>query len=168
MDGTFEISVSPVMADPLRVLGILIHEVVHATVGLAAGHRSAFSQCAAKVGLTSPWTGTGETDDLKIEMASWLKYLGPYPHAALSTSGVIIRDEEGKPKLDKFGNPLLPICTNPPQSTRMRLLHCTECDCKVRTTRKWIMKYGESWDCPCGGQLMSQDVIAQNQKMGRA
>ena len=37
-DQTFEISISPVIDSPERVLGILIHEVVHATVGLNAGH----------------------------------------------------------------------------------------------------------------------------------
>ena len=159
MDGTFEISVSPVMADPLRVLGILVHEIVHATVGLEAGHRSAFSQAAAKVGLTSPWTSTGETDDLKVEMASWLKDLGSYPHAAL------LAMVKGEPvRLDIHGIPLLPRSSNPPQSTRMLLLHCTDCGCKVRTTSKWIKEYGERWDCPCGGHLDSPGVIEQNHK----
>ena len=159
MDGTFEISVSPVMADPLKVLGILIHEVVHATVGLAAGHRSAFSQCASKVGLTSPWTATGETEDLKVEMASWLKSLGTYHHAVLGLSAVTTI-------FDDDGNPLVPINTNPPQSTRMLLLQC-HCGCKIRTTKKWIKLYGERWDCPCGGHLDSPGVIEQEAKRHR-
>ena len=36
-DKSFEIMVSPTEADPVRVLGILVHELAHAAAGLAAG-----------------------------------------------------------------------------------------------------------------------------------
>ena len=51
-DSTFEIFIHPAIADSSRVADILIHELVHATVGLQAGHGKAFKQCAQSVGLT--------------------------------------------------------------------------------------------------------------------
>lgn len=137
-DEHFEIMISPFLDDGSRVLDILIHEVVHATVGSKVGHRKPFSQCAKKVGLVKPWTATHATDDLKVELAGWLKELGPYPHARLSFSP---KDKEQK------------------QSTRMLLMECSACGCKVRTTRKWIDEYGPVWLCPCGkGQLATEEL----------
>src|ERR1700731_4417330 len=38
-DGTCEILISPTLAQPMRVLGVTGHELIHATVGLDYGHR---------------------------------------------------------------------------------------------------------------------------------
>lgn len=146
-DETFEISVSPAIDDPSRVLDLLIHEVVHATVGLKAGHRAPFSQCAKQVGLLKPWTTTTASDDLKIDMAPWLKTLGSYPHAALGVKYGVTPDG----KVDK-SIILVPETSNPSQKTRMLKLECEGCGCIVRTTRKWLTKYPnfDMWLCPCG------------------
>src|SRR5258708_1328663 len=42
-DGHFEIMISPVLDDPMRVAGVLAHELVHATVGTRFGHRGPFA-----------------------------------------------------------------------------------------------------------------------------
>lgn len=148
-DKTFEISVSPALDDPSRVLAILIHEVVHATVGLDAGHRAPFSQCAKAVGLLKPWTKTKASDGLKMDIAVWLKTLGVYPHAALGVKYGVTPDG----KVDK--TILVPPRTsNPSQKTRMLKLCCDDCGCIARTTKKWIEKYGETWTCPCGESMV--------------
>ncbi|KKL44815.1 hypothetical protein LCGC14_2361940, partial [marine sediment metagenome] len=115
--------------DPIRVVGVIVHEVVHAVVGLKCGHKGAFGKCAAAVGLTKPWTATGETDELKTSIRDWIDPLGPYPHGALS------------------------LITTPKEVGRMLLLQC-ECGLKIRTTQKWIDAYGSEWPCPCGSKLI--------------
>lgn len=126
-DKTFEIFISPYLAEPTRVLGVLIHEVVHATVGLDKGHKEAFGLCAGAVGLTKPWTATGEGPELVEELKLWLLQLGPYPHSALDAH-MIDKAKDG---------------------TRMLLLECEACGCKIRTTQKWLDDYGFEWPCPC-------------------
>ncbi len=149
-DQTSEISVSPFIDEPLRVLGILVHEVVHTVVGLKAGHLAPFSQCAKAVGLEGPWSGTTESPTLVIEMARWVRALGEYPHAALSQDA-----------LDPVtGDPILVPSSSRKQTTRMILLTCS-CGCKIRTTRLWIAKYGGSWACPCGSHLMTDADIGE-------
>jgi len=37
-DGVCQIYISPVLVDPVKVLGVLVHELVHAAVGCKCGH----------------------------------------------------------------------------------------------------------------------------------
>ena len=128
-DGHFQISVSPVLSDTVQVVGVLIHEVVHATVRLKCGHKGPFTKCSTAVGLVKPWTATGETEELKASIREWVDVLGPYPHGALTP----------KKKTREVG--------------RMLLLQCG-CGLKIRTTQKWIDEYGPAWPCPCGSKLI--------------
>lgn len=149
-DQTFEMSITPALDDASRVLDVLIHEVIHATVGLDKGHRKDFSQCAKKVGLLKPWTQTTASDDLKMTLATWLKTLGSYPHAALGVKYGVTPDG----KVDKTVL-LVPKTSNPSQKTRMLKLQCGLCGCVVRTTRKWLDLYENvNWQCPCEGGVL--------------
>jgi len=85
-DNTFEISVSPVIADGLRAADVLVHEMVHATVGLKAGHKGPFRKCAEAVGLKGKMTATVASDELKVKLAKIIEEIGPYPHAGLRAS----------------------------------------------------------------------------------
>ena len=49
-DGTPQIFISPRLADSIDVLGTLLHELLHASVGCQHGHKKPFSQAARKVG----------------------------------------------------------------------------------------------------------------------
>lgn len=82
-DGSFEISVSPVIAEGLRAADILVHEMVHATVGLACGHRGAFAKCAKTIGLEGKMTATVAGEQLKAKLSGIIEKIGQYPHAAL-------------------------------------------------------------------------------------
>lgn len=82
-DNTFEISVSPVIADGPRAADVLVHEMVHATVGLAAGHKGPFRKCAQAVGLTGKMTATVASEELKTKLSKIIEKIGPYPHAGL-------------------------------------------------------------------------------------
>ena len=136
-DGKFQISVSPTLSDPIKVGGVIVHEVVHAVVGLKCGHKGPFSKCATAVGLTKPWTATGETDELKASIRDWTAPIGGYPHGALS------------------------VVSQSKEVGRMLLLQCG-CGLKIRTTQKWIDEYGPEWPCPCGLKL----VVPENKGEG--
>src|SRR6516162_4243776 len=53
-----ELFVSPELTEGARILDVLAHELVHATIGTAAGHRKPFKQCALKIGLVGPMRST--------------------------------------------------------------------------------------------------------------
>jgi hypothetical protein len=125
-DKSFEIMVSPTEADPVRVLGILVHELAHAAAGLAAGHSGDFETLARGLHLEGPLPATTVGDAFKTQMAAPLERLGEYPHAELNTA-----------KKDT-------------QSTRMLLCRCkavmpdgNECGYAVRLTAKWLKGGGK-------------------------
>jgi hypothetical protein len=86
-DGTFEIFISPRLDEERQVFATLVHEMVHATVGLAAGHKKPFKDCAVAVGLGGKMTATHMVDETWERMAPMLlAELGPFPHAAMNLS----------------------------------------------------------------------------------
>jgi hypothetical protein len=85
-DGHFEIMVSPVLADPMRVAGVLAHELVHATVGTECGHKSPFAKLARAIRTKGKMTAATEGDAFEQAVAPILDTVGPYPHAELSKS----------------------------------------------------------------------------------
>jgi hypothetical protein len=64
-DDHFEILVSPVIADSMRVAGILAHELIHASVGVEHGHKGPFRQMAKALGLEGKMTATTEGEAFK-------------------------------------------------------------------------------------------------------
>ena len=113
-DKSFEIMVSPTEADPVRVLGILVHELAHAAAGLAAGHSGDFETLARGLHLEGPLPATTVGDAFRTQTAPALERLGEYPHAELNTA------------------------KKPVQSTRMLLCRCKACGYTVRLTAKWL------------------------------
>lgn len=134
-DGSTEIFISPVLADvtgPSGVLATLVHEAIHAAVGVEHGHKKAFSTPAKAAGLEGKMTATFAGTALLERIASWSEILGAYPHAAMSASG------------------------RKKQSTRLVKCECKKCGYIVRTTAKWIESSG-SVICPCNDEPMSVD-----------
>ena len=85
-DKNYHIFVSPLLSDAVQVLGTLVHELVHAAVGCDCGHKGAFVRGAKAVGLTGPWTATGETEELTAKLNDIINVIGPYPHGALTAA----------------------------------------------------------------------------------
>lgn len=113
--GTTEIFVSPTIDAADKVIGVLVHELVHAAVGNEAGHGPAFKRAAETIGLTGKATECLPGG----EFAEWLRetvlpMLGDYPHASV--------DFNQRKK----------------QITRMIKLVCPQSGYTVRTTAKWI------------------------------
>lgn len=63
---------------PTQIAAILAHELVHAAVGIAAGHGKAFKRVAAGLGLVGPMRATTPGD-------AFLAAAGSLPHARLNT-----------------------------------------------------------------------------------
>ena len=83
-DGKPHILVHPYLDDPVKVLDVVLHELVHATLGGEAGHGAAFKQLATELGLTGKMTATEATDELREVLEDMVRRgLGPYPHSAL-------------------------------------------------------------------------------------
>lgn len=82
-DGIPQIFVSPRIGESVEVLGILLHELVHASVGTQYGHRKEFSQAARTVGLDGPPTATVVGNKLRPFLAEYVSRVGAYPHAPI-------------------------------------------------------------------------------------
>lgn len=112
----FEIFLSPFLAEPATVLLVLSHELVHATVGLAANHGKLFKRCANAIGLVGKMRTATPSPELEAALAGIAQALGAYPHQELKhmTTGVA------------------------KQPTRLLKAECGPCGYTVRVTRKWV------------------------------
>ena len=128
-DGSHETFLSPVLADPLDVGAVLVHELVHHAVGVEAGHKGPFRKLALAVGLTGPMRSTSAGPGLRDRLHALAEGLGPYPHAALNGA-------EGRKR----------------QTTRMLKVTCADCGCLARMTRQWLDDVGAP-TCACGGTM---------------
>jgi hypothetical protein len=132
-DKTIEIMISPVLANPLAVLEVLVHELCHATDG-AMNHGVAFQRVARDMRLIpcgtgkQSWKSTKGDDVFAATYSLILDALGDYPHAALT-----------------------PGAETKVQPTRMLKLCCPSCGYTVRTTAKWVAAGLPT--CPCGDTL---------------
>ena len=87
-DGRSQVFVSPRIAESVDVLGILLHELIHAAVGVEHKHGKKFSQAARKVGLIRPWKATTVGTTLRPVLERFVVLLGPYPHAAIKLKAI--------------------------------------------------------------------------------
>lgn len=85
VNGTYEMFICPTQDDPMRVLDILLHEMIHACVGIKEGHKGKFKKMAKAFGLEGKMTATYVTEgtELHEKLKGIADQLGPYPHAAL-------------------------------------------------------------------------------------
>lgn len=133
-DGVSQIFITPTIDEPLRVLDILVHELIHAMTP-GAGHKGPFKRIATDIGLEGKMTATHAGEALKSRLAEIVEQLGPYPHRKLSL-------QDGRKK----------------QGTRMGKVACGECGYTARTTRKWLELSGPPI-CPCNMEPMQTEPV---------
>jgi hypothetical protein len=112
-DGTTEVYVVPTIAEPKMVMGVLVHELVHAAVGVRHGHKAPFKAACDKLGLVGKATEALPGKGLQAELEPVIELLGAYPHAPVNLDG---RKKQG---------------------TRMLKAVCPETGYTVRLTKKW-------------------------------
>ena len=92
-DNTIHIYVCPRLDNPVEVLGVLLHELIHAAVGHQHGHKGPFVEAIRLVGLEGKPTATVVDKGSELEgrlEAIWAR-VGAYPHKA-----VVLKEKEKK------------------------------------------------------------------------
>ena len=118
-DGRPQIFIHPEITDSNRVMDILAHEQVHASVGTEAGHGAPFKRLAVAIGLEGQMTATVASSRLNTVLTEIVGVIGEYPHSKLNA-------EQGAKK----------------QTTRMIKTECSECGYIAYLSRKWIAEAG--------------------------
>jgi hypothetical protein len=138
-DSHFEIFIRPEIGDPVKALDILSHELVHAAVGLKAGHGAPFKRVAVAIGFTGKMKSTVAGPELRAKLEKIHSKLGSFPHAPLM-------GDNGRKK----------------QTTRLIKCECKNCfndkgkPYSIRMSREWIEALGAPI-CPGCGEQMTVD-----------
>ena len=111
-------------------MGVLAHELVHATVGNDAGHKKPFEKRATAIGLTGKMTSTDEGEEFVTWANGVIAKIGPIPAGTID-AGFRKR-----------------------QTTRLLKCECEGCGYTVRVTRKWVEDAGTPI-CPTDQQPMA-------------
>jgi len=116
-DKVMEIMISPTLADPYRVMDVLVHELCHTVAG-AMNHGVSFRKAADAMHLVpsagkAGYKATTHGDAFKAAFGAIIDSLGEYPHGAMS------------------------ISTRKVQSTRMLKAVCVSCGYTIRLSAKW-------------------------------
>lgn len=161
--GINEIFISPEYDKGDHILGILIHELIHAADDGLHGHKGAFAAAATRLGLTGKMTETVPGVDLAAELITIAGSLGPYPHQRTQyyeyLEKVKVLTDLSKVRSDSAGGtvedePRKPASGRGKQATYMLKLTCPSGDgFSVRTTAKMLTIGYPS--CPCG-QVMCE------------
>lgn len=118
----YEIFISPVNANSVDVAAVLVHELVHAAVGIPEGHGPIFRAVALAVGLqgggarNNQFTATVASPHFESIIRDLVEVEGEYPHAELNV------DESKK------------------QTTRLIKLVCPTCGVTARASATAILK----------------------------
>src|SRR5690606_7282 len=97
-DGVGQVFISPVLDDPVRILDVLLHELVHAINHAEgkSGHGKDFKTIAVKMGLTGKMTATVASEELTATLTTIAKGLGDFPHASLGPAPAAAKSRSGK------------------------------------------------------------------------
>ena len=153
-DGNFEIFIRADIADPVEVLGVLTHELIHAVLPVDAGHGRIYREAALKLGLTGQMRHAMPGPLLRDRLITLSETLGPLPHARLN----IERGRDNR------------IAADRPKIQRARL-HKAECMAKgcrfiVRVAARPVREIGPP-HCPLHG-AMRVDLPADDDEAAAA
>ena len=157
-DGHHEIIIRADFADHAEVLGILVHELVHAGLPPDAKHGKAFREAALRIGLEGPMRHAMPGAVLKERLNELAASLGPFPHARLNFDRVTLSGEVVADRPKK-------------QGTRMLKAECLGAGCgyTVRVAARWIKDCGPP-HCPKHGAMhvppLAQDRAAADDEAG--
>ena len=127
-----ELLISPVLEDEITVVGVLIHEMVHAIQRHLYGndvkpHGKEFRAIALAVGLEGKMTATTESPELAEKIKKWVSEIGKYPHNKVNF--------DGRTK----------------QTTRLLKLECQHCGFICRASSGAINNFG--YPTHCGDEM---------------
>ncbi|MDR3423961.1 MAG: transcription elongation protein SprT [Alphaproteobacteria bacterium] len=86
-DQHFEIIIRADTAEPVEVLGVLVHELVHTLLPPSVKHGKEFKAIAMRVGLEGRMCQAMPSPILRERLIALAERLGPLPHAKLNFTG---------------------------------------------------------------------------------
>jgi hypothetical protein len=125
-----EIFISPTLNVGPDAVETLLHEAVHATVGVDQKHKGDFIKVAREIGFNKPWTSTPPSEELRSKIGQYCLDVEPYPHSRLDS-------------LIKAKGP------TEPQKNKHLKLQCPNCLYVIRVTQKHLDVGIPT--CCCGG-----------------
>jgi hypothetical protein len=139
-DRHFEIYIRPDLSEskglmPMQVAAILGHELIHAAVGVAAGHGKEFRRVARGLGLIGQMAATMTGPEFEQALRPILAAAGPLPHGRLRLA---VGASSHSRRKEQYSRPIKCSCSN--------------CGYTVHTTRKWLDLAGAPL-CPKHGQM---------------
>lgn len=134
-DGHYEIWISPILADPIKVVETLIAQLCRTAKGALTVTNLAYTRVAEAMHILPAGTGSNPYKEVTHGQEFINSYiaiidsLGVYPHGVVD------------------------ISVHKSQGTRMLLARCPTCQCSIRMTAKWV--YNAHGDvelptCRCG------------------
>ena len=123
-DGTMEVFINPILDNPVDVIAVLSHELIHVEAGIACGHRGRFASIARSIGLVGAMTATVPGDELRGNLQRIVADLGVYPHAKV--------DPNARKK----------------QGTRLLKLQCSDCGWTARVSALQGNRLHAASTCP--------------------
>lgn len=142
-DGHFEIFIKPTLEGAARICDVLTHELIHAAVGLDAGHNAHFKRVSTSLGLTGKATATVAGEGWYQWALPIIDKLGPMPYGALSGDQSSARKK---------------------QTTALLKVECPVCGWLARVTKKHIEPHTHL-NCPapdCAGELICEELDPQD------
>lgn len=137
-DGHFEIFIKPTLDGAAKICEVLTHELIHAAVGLAAGHGSPFKRVALTLGLAGKMTATHAVAEWYAWALPIIDRLGPLPYGALNESGLTSSRKK--------------------QTAYLLKVQCPACEWTARVTAKHLDGHAHL-NCPvpdCTGMLFAE------------
>lgn len=140
-DGNYEIIIRADVAEPVEVLGVLTHELVHAALPAGVKHGKPYREAALKLGLEGKMRHAAPGPLLRERLAKLAETLGPLPHARLHIE--CGRDNDGPADRPKK------------QGTRMLKATCSDQACAfvVRVAATPVREIGPP-HCPRHGEML--------------
>lgn len=126
-EGLHELFISPLLAKPDEVAGVLCHEMAHIVAGVEANHGKKFVDVRNVVGLTKnkpPQAMPGP--ELAKRIKGITDRVGVYPHSAMK---LVVKKKTKN--ISSVG------------------LECPACECRIRIGMKWLEESGMP-TCGCG------------------
>jgi len=142
-DGSIHLLISPLLSDPVEIAAVLVHELIHASIGTDAKHGPAFTRAMKALGLEGKPTHTVASDALKLDLQRLVEPLGEYPHSAI------------KPK----------ALESKRQTNRQLKVSCSQDDYILRGAKKTLIEKGIP-NCPVCGNILELEVKDDDDSAG--
>lgn len=142
-DGHFEIFIKPTLEGAARICDVLTHELVHAAVGIDAGHNQTFKRVSTSLGLTGKATQTVAGEAWYAWALPIIAELGEMPYGALTGEHSSARKK---------------------QTTALLKVECPVCGFLARVTKKHISPHA-FLNCPvpeCVGEFVCEELDADD------